>query len=558
MQKADLAALVARALAEAQATGDLPAVEPPEFTVEIPKNRDHGDWATNIAMSLARPAKKIPREIAAQLIPFLMQAGEGRIDRIEIAGPGFLNFYLKADWAGEELRRIVAEGERYGCSDQGQGRRVQVEFVSANPTGPIHAGNARGGAIGDVLANLLSAIGYRVEREYYFNDALNSLQVQKLGASAVYHYLRLCGAEAAMPEDGYRGDYVVDIAKTIYERDGDRYVQSDPEERAVLFSETAEREILQGQKDDLKAFGIEYDVWFSERALHESGKVKESIELMRQQGYTYEADGALWLRSTAVGDDKDRVIVRSNGLPTYIASEAAYNRDKFERGFSKVIDVWGPDHHGYIARTKAVVLALGYNPDDLEIVMHQIVRFFSQGKEVRMSKRGGEFVTLAEVLEEIGKDSARFFYLMRSADTVFDFDLELAKKQTDENPVYYIQYAHARICSILRQAEERGVPFPGAQRADLTVLGEPAELELIRKLASLPDEIREAATTYEPHRLTRYAIDLAILFHQFYTVCRVLGDDPALTAARLVVVEASRWTLRNVLTLLGVSAPERM
>ncbi len=335
-------------------------------------------------------------------------------------------------------------------------------------------------------------------------------------------------------------------------------MQSDPEERAVLFSETAEREILQGQKDDLKAFGIEYDVWFSERALHESGKVKESIELMRQQGYTYEADGALWLRSTAVGDDKDRVIVRSNGLPTYIASEAAYNRDKFERGFSKVIDVWGPDHHGYIARTKAVVLALGYNPDDLEIVMHQIVRFFSQGKEVRMSKRGGEFVTLAEVLEEIGKDSARFFYLMRSADTVFDFDLELAKKQTDENPVYYIQYAHARICSILRQAEERGVPFPGAQRADLTVLGEPAELELIRKLASLPDEIREAATTYEPHRLTRYAIDLAILFHQFYTVCRVLGDDPALTAARLVVVEASRWTLRNVLTLLGVSAPERM
>jgi len=341
-------------------------------------------------------------------------------------------------------------------------------------------------------------------------------------------------------------------------REGDRYVQWDPEERGRLFSELAEKEILTQQKEDLKNFGIEYDVWFSERTLYETGKVQEAIELMRQNGYTYEADGALWLRSTAAGDDKDRVLIRSNGLPTYIASEAAYNRDKFERGFDKVLNIWGPDHHGYVARTKAVVQALGYDPNRLDIVIHQIVRFFSQGQEVRMSKRAGEFITLAEVLEEIGKDAARFFYLMRSADTVFDFDLELAKKQSDENPVYYVQYAHARICSILRTAEERGVPLPDPLRSDLEMLSDPAEVELIRKLASFRDEIRGAALAYEPHRMTRYAIDLAILFHQFYTVCRVLSDDPELTAARLVLVEAARIVLRNCLTLLGVTAPERM
>jgi len=558
MLKEEMIALVKQALAAAQAFGDLPDTDIPNFTVEIPKNRDFGDWATNIAMILARPMQKEPREIAERLAVHLLSVGKRHIERVEVAGPGFLNFHLKPSWVDDILRRIISEGERYGFWDIGQGRRVQVEFVSANPTGPIHAWNARGGAIGDVLANLLTAIGYRVEREYYYNDAINSLQVRRLGESVAYHYLQLCGVEAPAPEDGYQGDYVLDIARTLQMREGDRYVQWDPEERGRLFSELAEKEILTQQKEDLKNFGIEYDVWFSERTLYETGKVQEAIELMRQNGYTYEADGALWLRSTAAGDDKDRVLIRSNGLPTYIASEAAYNRDKFERGFDKVLNIWGPDHHGYVARTKAVVQALGYDPNRLDIVIHQIVRFFSQGQEVRMSKRAGEFITLAEVLEEIGKDAARFFYLMRSADTVFDFDLELAKKQSDENPVYYVQYAHARICSILRTAEERGVPLPDPLRSDLEMLSDPAEVELIRKLASFRDEIRGAALAYEPHRMTRYAIDLAILFHQFYTVCRVLSDDPELTAARLVLVEAARIVLRNCLTLLGVTAPERM
>ncbi|HPP76379.1 MAG TPA: arginine--tRNA ligase, partial [Armatimonadota bacterium] len=424
--------------------------------------------------------------------------------------------------------------------------------------GPITVGSGRGGAIGDVIANLLEAVGFRVYREYYINDALNSLQMQNFGKSLEVRYLQLLGHDAKMPEDGYQGEYVTQIAKDIVDKDGDKYVHLPKDERVRLFTDMGEQAMLALQKSDLEDFGITFDNWYSERTLHESGKVTAAIEELKKRGYAYEKDGAIWLKSTEFGDDKDRTLVRSNGLPTYIAADTAYHADKFDRGYEKLLNIWGPHHHGYIARTKAAVAALGYNPDNLDVLIFQVVRLFSGGELVMMSKRRGDLIPLSELVDEVGKDAARFFLLMRSADSSLDFDLELAKQQSSDNPVYYVQYAHARISSILRTAEEEGIRIPNISDVDLSLIVHPSEIELIKKLAEWPELIERSATNYEPHRLTSYSTDLAALFHAFYRDCRVLGEAPELMAARLTLVQAVRIVLANALKMMGISAPERM
>jgi len=463
---------------------------------------------------------------------------------------------LRPEWLHDVLRRIHAEDARYGRSDVGGGRRLQVEFVSANPTGPLSVPHGRAAALGDVLASLMEWIGYDVSREFYINDAGG--QVQRFGRSVEARYLQLLGQDVTVPDDGYQGEYVSDLARRIRERDGDGYAALPEEERLATFTRLGREEMLREQQETLRNFGVHFDVWYSEASLHASGSVGEVIELLRERGHVYEMDGAVWLRSTAFGDDKDRPLVRSNGVPTYIAADLAYHRDKFLRGFDKVIDIWGPDHHGYVARTKAGVQALGFGADQLDILIHQFVRLYVGGELRVGSKRAGDIIPLDEVIAEVGRDTARYFFLMRTANSSLDFDLDLARKQADENPVFYVQYAHARICSILREAEERGVTLPRAEQADLTILrGEP-ELALMRKLADFPAEVRAAALAHEPHRMTCFAQDLAATFHAFYRDCWVLGQDPAVTAARLVLVDCSRIVLRNVLTLLGVAAPERL
>lgn len=557
MIKERLASAIKQALEESKRSGELTFESIPEITLEPPKNKAFGDFTTNVALILASQTGMSAWEVAGHIVRRIGTLG-GLVERAEVAGPGHINFYLTPDWLHDVLRRIARERDNYGQTDIGHGTKVQVEYVSANPNGPITVAHARGGTIGDTIANLLEALGYDVTRESYVNDAPTSLQMQNFGKSVHARYMQVLGHDYPMPEDGYHGAYVIDIAKEIVEEHGDKFLSLPEEERISLFTKLAEEKMLQMQKADLERFGIKHDVWFSERSLHESSKVSQAIQKLMERGYAYERAGAIWLRSTAFGDDKDRALVRSNGQPTYIASDAAYHADKFERGFQHVIDVWGPDHHGYIARTKAAVAALGYDPDRLTIIIYQAVRLYSGGELVMMSKRAGDVVLLSELLDDVGKDAARFFFLMRSADSTLDFDLELAKQQSVENPVYYVQYAHARICSILRNAQENGVEVPSAEDVDLSLLTHEAEVDLIKKLGEFPDLVLQAGQAYEPHRLTRYAQDLAAVFHSFYTECRVMGDDPALRASRLVLTDCARIVLANALKLLGVSAPERM
>lgn len=552
-----LTARIETALLAAKDAGELSFEELPEIALEPPKNKAFGDFTTNVAMALAGETKMSARDVAVKVVSRLGDT-DGLIERAEVAGAGFINFCLKPDWLYDIVRRIGAEGERYGASDIGKRAKAQVEYVSANPNGPITVAHGRGAAIGDVIANLLEAIGYDVTRETYINDAPNSTQMQNFGKSVHARYMQALGHDYPMPEDGYLGEYVADIAKDIVEQYGDKWLSTPEDERVVIFTKLAEDDMLKVQKANLEQFGVKFDVWFSEATLHESSKVEKAIQTLKERGYAYEKAGAVWLKSTEFGDDKDRALVRSNGQPTYIAADAAYHSDKFNRGFEQVIDCWGPDHHGYIARTKAAVAALGYDPDKLEVIIFQAVRLVSGGEIVMMSKRAGDVVLLSDLLDEVGTDAARFFFLTRSADSTLDFDLELAKAQSSENPVYYVQYAHARICSILRKAQESGVRVPSAADADLTVLKEEPEVDLIKKLAEFPELVAEAGLAREPHRLTRYAQDLAAIFHKFYTECRVMGDEECLTAARLVLVDSTRIVLANTLRLLGISAPEKM
>jgi arginyl-tRNA synthetase len=563
--------LVRDALGACRAAGTLPpepAGAPPlSVTVEVPRQRANGDFATNAAMVLAGQLKQAaapgarppaPRAVA-DLLAREIPSG-GLVSRVEVAGPGFLNFFV-ADTAWREVfRRAVAEGPRFGASTLGRGRRVQVEFVSANPTGPLHVGAARNAALGDALARLLAFAGFDVAREYYINDFGN--QMELLGRSVYVRYAERFGRALPMPEEGYQGDYIRDIAADIAAADGDRHLARPEAEAVADFTDRAMARVLESIRVDLEAFGVRFERWFSERTLYAppgAGAVDRAVAALRAAGHLYEQDGALWFRSTAFGDDKDRVVLRADGRPTYFASDIAYTKDKYDRGFERLLNVLGADHHGYVPRLKAVAQALGRPADSYRVPIIQLVKLVRGGVEVKMSKRAGEYTTMRELIDEVGRDAARFFLLMRRADAPLDFDLELAKSQSTENPVYYVQYAHARISSVLRQAAERGVPVPAsADQIDLSRLVLEDELELARLLAAFPDLVETSARNEEPHHVTFYLQDLAARFHGYYNRTRVITDDPADTAARLVLVQAVRAVLANALGLLGVSAPDRM
>lgn len=544
-----------QAAAAAKEAKELNFEELPEFVLEVPRERQFGDYAANLAMVLARAAKLPPRQIAEILIKNFDLQGTW-VSRMEIAGPGFINFYLDHHWLYEVIPEVKSKDQRYGWVNIGAGRKVQVEFVSANPTGLLHMGNARGAALGDSLASVLAAAGYEVSREFYINDAGN--QIENFGKSLEARYLELLGHEVVFPEDGYHGQDVADTVQGFIKQYGNKYANVDSALRREILVQYALREKLDNIKAVLKSFGVEYDVWFSEQTLHDSGEIQRTLDELRLKEYIYEKEGALWFKSTQFGDEKDEVVVRKNGIPTYFAADIAYHKNKFARGFDWVINIWGADHHGHVARMKGAMEALGYDPRRLDVVLMQLVRLLQGGEIVRMSKRTGQYITLSDLIEEVGRDAARYFFAMRSADSHLEFDLDLAKSESADNPVYYVQYAHARICSILRQAAEAGFTVPPVDQTRPDVLSEPAELELLRHIANLPAEVITSATGLEPHRIARYVHDLAGVFHSFYNSCRVLTDDAARRSARLLLVDATRITLRNGLHLLGITAPERM
>lgn len=544
---------IAKAAVKAQEDGVFTAQALPEIFLEVPPQKEFGDYATNFAMQTARAAKTNPRVIAQGIVDRLQEAW---LDRAEIAGPGFINFYLKPVWMYDMLAEILAKGEAYGNTEFGQGTPIQVEYVSANPTGPLHVGHGRGAAMGSALVNLLRAAGYQVSSEYYINDAGN--QIDNLAASVNARYLELLGQTVEFPEDGYHGQDIVETARRIVERDKDAYLHKSEEERLAIFKELALKEKLAALKEDLAAFNVHFDVWFSERTLHQSGAIEDACKKLQSNGYMYEQDGALWLKSTAYGDDKDRVVIRDNGVPTYLAADIAYHKDKMERGFEKLINIWGADHHGYICRVKAALGALGYKPEQLEVLILQMVSLYRNGQLVKMSKRTGQSVTLSELIEEVGTDAARFFFILRSIDSQLDFDLDLATSRSNENPVYYIQYAHARICSIFRQADEAGLTVKAEESVDLATLTSEWETDLIKKLGEYPEEVSAAAGERAPHRIARYVHELAGMFHTFYNQCRIIGVERDVQLARLSLVKAVQGVLRHGLSILGVSAPERM
>ena len=549
---------VEKSLAKSIQSGELPEIEIPYITVETPKEKDHGDFSTNVAMQVTRLVKKSPRQTAEIIIRNLETEGT-YIEKMECAGPGFINFYLSNTWLYDSLKVIKKEGTDFGRINTGNGQRVMVEFVSANPTGPLHMGNARGGALGDCIASVLQASGYDVTREFYVNDAGN--QIEKFGISLEARYIQLLKGEdaVAFPEDGYQGEDIIDHMKDYIAQNGDQLLETDTVERRRALVDFALPRNLERIRSGLKSYGIEYDVWFSEQSLYDSGELEETLKYLRDNGYTLEKEGAEWFKSTDFGVEKDEVIVRNNGLPTYFASDIAYHRNKFlKRKFDRVINLLGADHHGHVARMKAGVQALGVEPDKLDIVLFQLVRLYRNGEIARMSKRTGRSISLTDLLDEVGRDAARFIFNTKASGSHLDFDLDLAVKQSNDNPVYYVQYAHARICSMLRLLESEGVKAPGIDDVQLTQLLVKEELELIKKLAEYPDEIRISAQTLEPSRLTRYVTDVASLFHSFYTVCRVKGEQEELMKARLLLVDCTRTVIRNVLEILSISAPERM
>jgi arginyl-tRNA synthetase len=547
------------AVANAKRAGDLPPGVTAAVELQTPRDPRHGDVSTSLALVLASEVGGPARQIAEKLLRHL-ELPRDAVDKVEVAGAGFINFTFSPQWLRAVLRLIAEQRDEYGSTDVGGGKSLLLEFVSANPTGPVAVVQGRAAAIGDTLAKLFARTGWNVSREYYVNDALNSTQIQRFAETLEARYLQQFGKKVAIPEDGYQGDYVVDMAQELISSEGDRYLKMAQEERLAAFYEYSLKKIVAGHQRDMEAFGVRFDTWFFESLLYERNEVEAALEALKVGGYTYEADGALWLKATELGDEQDQVLVRKDGRPGYLAADIAYHKNKFDRGFDRLIDIWGPDHQGHVRRTKAGVQALGYDPSRFEILIHQIVRLFRGSEMVRMSKRAGDIVPLAGLLDDVGADAARFFFLMQSMESHLDFDLELAKKQAQDNPVYYVQYAHARISSILREAQDRGValPVPDVSAVNLDRLEHPDELALIRKLAELPDEIRDAAERYEPHRMTRYAREVASVFHSFYTNCRVLGDDAELTAARLTLVQAAQTVLRIVLDTIGVSAPEKM
>ncbi len=547
-----LVSLVEDALTSASAelglTGELPPVE-----LSKPRQKEHGDFATNVALVLAKRAGRPPREVAEVLVRHLPPSDAVRA--AEVAGPGFINFHATGEWLFDALREAIARGRDYGRADP-NGSRAQVEFVSANPTGPLHVGHARNAALGDAIARLLEFSGWSVKREYYFNDAGG--QMDRFGASVEARYLQLVGRDAEVPEDGYHGEYIEDLARDVLATEGPELADLPPEERLVRLRAEGVRRVMPQIEATLERFGVRFDSYVSESMLAERGEIEAAIERMRAHGDVYEADGAVWFRSTAYGDDKDRPLVRGTGRHTYFAADCAYLVDKFERGFDRMLYVWGADHHGAIVRVKGAATSLGYDAERVEIVLYQWVSFMRGGEPVPMSKRAGTFVTLDELIDEVGTDAARFHLLMFSADVTMSFDIEVVKRQSMDNPVYYVQYGHARIASILRKAVERGIEVRPVDEADLSLLSHEAEGELLRAIAGVPEQVRAAAELRAPHRLTHAAQDLAARFHRFYTECPVLTEDAALVQARLQLCTGAKQVLASMLELLGVSAPESM
>lgn len=544
------------AMGRAMSAGELPLAPTPNFTIETPADRTNGDLASNVAMVSARAFKKAPLAIAEAITKYIELEGTN-LDRFEIAGPGFINFFYGKQFYTSVIREIEEKGADYGKSDFGQGKRILVEFVSANPTGPMHIGNARGGALGDSLASVLSAAGYDVSREFYVNDAGN--QIEKFATSLEIRYLQIYKDGIELPEDAYHGQDIIDHAKNFAEINGDKYVNAESSERRKALVDFALPKNIQGLENDLLKYRIKYDRWFRESTLHQSGAVKNIVELLKEKGHTYEQDGAIWFKATEFGADKDFVLVRSNGIPTYVVPDIAYHYDKLvTRGFDKAIDVLGADHHGYVPRLKAALTALGVDASRLDAVLMQMVRLVRNGEIVKASKRSGKAITLVTLLEEVPIDAARFFFNLREPNSHFDFDLDLAIEQSSQNPVYYVQYAHARICNIVKGLAESGITQRACTDEELALLTAPEEIELINKLASLTGEIITSAKTYDPARVTHYVYETATLFHKFYNACRVKGEDESLMQARLALCVATKTVIENVLTMFKITAPESM
>ncbi len=552
MQTKDKIAAVVKAAVEAAMQDGVLKVsnELPEVALEVPPKKEFGDFATNFAMQTAKIFRTSPRKIAEEI---KSRITSDLFERIEIAGAGFMNFYLKPDVIYRELKEIYDAGKNFGCLPCKNNVTIQIEYVSANPTGLLHVGHGRGAAAGSAIVNIMRAAGYNVESEYYINDAGN--QMDKLTISVNARYLELLGQKVDFPEDGYLGADIIDTTKRIIARHGDKFLNLPEDERLKILGELAYADKMLELKDDLEKFRVHFDVWFSERTLHPD-KINVAIETLKEKGGIYEKDGALWLASSKYGDDKDRVVIRANGEATYLAADIAYHKNKFERGFGELINLWGADHHGYVARVKAAMSMLGYDAEKLKIIFLQMVSLFRSGEAVKMSKRMGTAIPLRELMEEVGTDAARYFFLMRSTESQLDFDLDLAKSQSADNPVYYIQYAHARICSIFRQAKEAGLEIDGEPKFSL--MNSTSEIDLINKIFEYPDEIEKAAIEYAPQRIARYVYDLASTFSAFYRDCRILGVEKDLAIARLTLLKVTQHTIQHALSLLGVSAPERM
>lgn len=544
------------ALGRAVANGELPAEPLPAFNIEKPANSANGDFSSNIALAGAKAFKKAPRMIA-QSIADNIDLEDTLFEKVEIAGPGFLNFYLSQRYYSEIVKDVITRGEDYGASNFGKGKKVLVEFVSANPTGPMHIGNARGGAIGDCLAAVLEKAGYNVSREFYVNDAGN--QIEKFATSLEVRYLQLYKDGIEMPEDAYKGADITEHAKSFAAEYGDKYVEAESGERRKALVDFALPKNIAGLERDLLQYRIKYDNWFKESTLHADGSVAKIIEKFKELGVTYEKDGALWFKASEFGNDKDVVLIRANGIPTYIVPDIAYHYNKLvTRGYDKAVDVLGADHHGYVPRMKAALSALGIDENRLDCVIMQMVRLVRDGETIKLSKRSGKAITLTTLLDEIPIDAARFFFNLREPNSHFDFDLDLAAQETSQNPVYYVQYAHARICSILKKAQSSGITLRTPTDEELDLLNLPEETELIRHLSSLTDEVITAAKTYDPARITHFVIELATLFHKFYNAQRVIADDEGLMQARLYLCVAVKDTIKNILTMLKISAPESM
>jgi len=552
MIKQKLVSMITQAASQAQQQGKLPSVVLPPVTVEHPQNPEYGDYASSLALKLARATSLKPLAIAEEITRLMGTAPE--VDTVTVAPPGFINFTLKNEWLTSQVAEILKADDTYGNSDLGQGSRVQIEFVSVNPTGPLHVGHGRGAILGSTLANVLSATGYNIEKEYYINDA--GSQIDAFARSLYARYQQGLGTSIEVPSDGYLGHYMSDLAQEIIDEAGERFREMPELEAVSEIGRLGLDKMIKQLRADLERLGVTFDVWFSEQSLYDNGQYQEAMALLQDRGYIGDREGATWFFSTALGEDKDNVLVRGDGSPTYFAADIAYHYNKFiERKFDRVINIWGADHQGHVSRMKAVVSAFGIDPERLQVIISQMVTLRRGSELVRISKRSGDIITLREVVDEVGADACRFFFLSRSADSQMDFDLELAKKQSADNPVYYVQYAHARIASILRLAEERGIDF---EAGDVSLLSTEPELSLIRKMLLLPEIIEMVAATLEPHHLSYYAQDLATVFHGFYTQCRVVSEDEVLTKARLKLVAAARLVLAKTLNLMGMAAPEKM